>query len=394
MIDHRIALGVQPANAVQNAFAGLQQGQQYRANKLAMDQQQTEQRRQAAQDIARGVLSAPIEQRPERYRAARQQAQNMGYDLTGYPEEYDDTAELLLHMYVGGDDKATGFVRELQAAGIEPSSPEGRKLLLSKYGAGSEDNSTSAIKEYRFAREQGFRGSFADWKSQNRGGTTVNVGPQGQDFGKPEAGLAWARDQDGKVRLDERGAPVAVPYQGGSVFRDQQAARTAERAGTRSRQQAAGIVVEDIDRAIGIINESDWPTTGLFGEALSSLGGTDARDLRGLIDTVRANAGFDRLQAMRDASPTGGALGAINTVELQRLEASIGNLEQSQGKEQVLYNLRRVRQIYNEIIHGDAGEAPTGGSGGSLRRRYQLLREQYPNDPSRVHQILQEEGLL
>lgn len=39
---------------------------------------------------------------------------------------------------------------------------------------------------------------------------TTNVGDK---YGKPEAGTAWVRNPDGTVKLDDRGVPIAAPYQ-------------------------------------------------------------------------------------------------------------------------------------------------------------------------------------
>jgi hypothetical protein len=120
----------------------------------------------------------------------------------------------------------------------------------------------------------------------------------------------------------------------------------------KQQSQAGNLVIQDIDRAQQIIEKSMLPTTGVVGGWLSKVGGTDARDLRGLLDTVRANAGFKELQAMRDSSPTGGALGQVTERELALLQAVVGNLEQDQSKEQLVDNMRRVKNVYLDIIHG------------------------------------------
>src|SRR5690606_36603495 len=101
----------------------------------------------------------------------------------------------------------------------------------------------------------------------------------------------------------------------------------AERAGeTKEDQQQTwnAIVSEDIDRAISTIDGGVLPTTGFIGDALSETGSTGANNLRALLGTIKANAGFDRLQAMRDSSPTGGALGQVSERELAFLQSTIG----------------------------------------------------------------------
>lgn len=116
--------------------------------------------------------------------------------------------------------------------------------------------------------------------------------------------------------------------------------------------KVGNIVTDDIDRAIKLIDTAKLPTTGSTGALLSNIGGTAARDVRALVDTVKANAGFAELQKMRQNSPTGGALGQVSEREIAYLQATIGNLEQSQSVEQFKYNLRRVKNAYLDIIHG------------------------------------------
>jgi len=116
-------------------------------------------------------------------------------------------------------------------------------------------------------------------------------------------------------------------------------------------------VKEDIGRAINVVRANPNLTTGVGGQLLSHVGGTKAADLSGLLDTIKANISFEKLQAMRQASPTGGALGNVSDKDMKSLQAVMGNLEQSKTPEQLLYNLDRIDRMRHEIIHG-AGTAP------------------------------------
>ena len=104
-----------------------------------------------------------------------------------------------------------------------------------------------------------------------------------------------------------------------------------------------------IDRIEALVNaEQKWVpwdnTTGLIGNLMKSVPASAANDVLANIKTIEAAVGFDRLQAMRDASPTG---------ELDLLKSSLGNLNQSQSKEQFMMNLKQVQRVYNEIVHTD-----------------------------------------
>jgi hypothetical protein len=90
--------------------------------------------------------------------------------------------------------------------------------------------------------------------------------------------------------------------------------------------------------------------TGITGQALQRFAGTDARDLAQAISTVEAAVGFDRLQEMRDSSKTGGALGAINTKELELLSNSLGSLDPLQKPETLRKNLESIKEKYVKIL--------------------------------------------
>jgi len=92
-----------------------------------------------------------------------------------------------------------------------------------------------------------------------------------------------------------------------------------------------------------VLDQANAWTTGFMGSALSWAPGTPQHDLAKNLDTLKANAGFDKLQMMRDMSPTGGALGQVSELELQMLQATWASLSQSQSPEQFRTNVERFR---------------------------------------------------
>ena len=106
--------------------------------------------------------------------------------------------------------------------------------------------------------------------------------------------------------------------------------------------------INAIDSAIE--KSKSFFATGLPGQALQRFAGTDARDLAQAISTVEAAVGFDRLQEMRDSSKTGGALGAINTKELELLSNSLGSLDPLQKPETLRANLESIKNRYVKIL--------------------------------------------
>ena len=88
-------------------------------------------------------------------------------------------------------------------------------------------------------------------------------------------------------------------------------------------------------------------STGFIGARSRGIEGSPAYNLAAEIETVKANLGFDRLQQMRDNSPTGGALGAIAVQELVALQSTIANLDPNQSDDQLRANLGRVKEHYD-----------------------------------------------
>ena len=117
-------------------------------------------------------------------------------------------------------------------------------------------------------------------------------------------------------------------------------------------KQAALTAITDIKGRLA--NESAFNpfdnNTGLFGYAMSHVAGTDAHDTANAIDTIEASIGFDRLQKMRDDSPTGGALGQVSNIELALLRKSLGSLKQSSSRAQFVKNLNAIEVQYKKAV--------------------------------------------
>jgi len=118
---------------------------------------------------------------------------------------------------------------------------------------------------------------------------------------------------------------------------------------------AALSAIDRIEASLG--DETTWTpwnnVTGLSGLIMANIPGSAAGDVLANIKTIEGAIGFDRLQAMRDASPTGGALGQVSTFEMELLKSSLANLNQSQSREQFVQNLAQVRDVYYRTVHGD-----------------------------------------
>ena len=118
-------------------------------------------------------------------------------------------------------------------------------------------------------------------------------------------------------------------------------------AALRNEQAKVGNILSAIDRARRLTGPQ---TTGIAGAAMRRVPGSPAFDRAEAIETIRANLGFDRLQEMRDASTTGGALGAIAVQELDALRSTVASLNPDQSQEAFLQNLATVEQQYERAF--------------------------------------------
>jgi hypothetical protein len=138
-----------------------------------------------------------------------------------------------------------------------------------------------------------------------------------------------------------------------------EAEAAAKRAqGLDAKRQEMETVLQDANRALSILGKQSPGMVGSVKQRIGSLiPGTEAADLENLLTTVKSVSGFQKLQEMRDASPTGGALGQVSDFENKQLQSTIGNLDSSSSPAQRAENLKRVINKYLDIIHGP-GQGP------------------------------------
>ena len=136
-----------------------------------------------------------------------------------------------------------------------------------------------------------------------------------------------------------------------------------EKAADRADKKlmAAESAVGAADRIIGKVDEAlplvSGMTSGL-GSVTSFIPGTTGANLRSTVETIKANLGFDRLQQMRDASPTGGALGQVAVKELDALQSSVSSLDLNQSPDRLRNNLEQIKTHYARWRQAAMGKLP------------------------------------
>ncbi len=137
-------------------------------------------------------------------------------------------------------------------------------------------------------------------------------------------------------------------------------------------QQSA---LDAIDDAISYVKKDSIinPTAGFLSDTAKGIGGTDAANLDAALSTITSSVGFDRLQAMRDASPTGGALGQVSENELRQLNASLGSISQRQDDEQLLKNLEKIKTQYSSAVKAIEAQQRAYKMGKSFKTKEEAL---------------------
>lgn len=142
-------------------------------------------------------------------------------------------------------------------------------------------------------------------------------------------------------------------------FASDQADKAAKEAAAAEAQKSATTEIESVlsaARKAKELSRDGWFATGFGAGTAKGIGGTTASDVKALLDTIGGNTAFDRLQRMREASPTGGAVGQVSDTEQQMLKSTIAALDQAQSDEQFQAQMDRIIEVYSGILKRIAPE--------------------------------------
>lgn len=125
--------------------------------------------------------------------------------------------------------------------------------------------------------------------------------------------------------------------------------------------------------------------TGVFGAVMGVNPESQAAELRRQVDVLKSNASIENLTAMRQASPTGGALGSVTEKENAMLASAAGALNPDAGAEDFKRALDNYELTLLSIVHG-----PQVG-----RQIFDQTRASAPNGgvDADVENILQQYGV-
>jgi len=209
-------------------------------------------------------------------------------------------------------------------------------------------------------------------------GTSVSI----KNEGSIPPGYQAVRDTAGNITEMRSipGSPAAIEAQ-----------KVAEAAEARAsgKERTASVVTESIDSLLGDLDKEEKASgadkfspyvriTGIPGKAFEGVPGGARITAKGYIDTIKANIGFDRLDQMRQESPTGGALGQIAVQEINFLQSSLGSLDLDANPAVLKKNLQAIKKAYDNIMRkaaaypnaakygfGAGAEPAAGGAAGT-----------------------------
>jgi hypothetical protein len=206
--------------------------------------------------------------------------------------------------------------------------------------------------------------AFLDFLRQQAEAKATRV--DARNMGNIPPGMQIVTDpQSGAIRMEE------IP--GGPVERERIANEESRGRMETLTARQLNPTIDDIttardlasNKALGFV-----PTTGMFSNIVKMVpfAGQTAIDLGATIDAIGSGVSLENLNQMRQASPTGGALGNVSDKQSALLSEAFGSLRQSTSEELFLYNLARVENSLNDIVHGE-GNGPPRHDMQSLRAR-------------------------
>jgi hypothetical protein len=259
-------------------------------------------------------------------------------------------AQALLNQQFQRDDPAYQLDLDLKRA----------QLAAAQAPAGSDP--TSAIQNYEYLVGTGVDPQKAQAMSFGGGGTTVN------NMGNIPAGYEVIQDPaTGATRMQAIPGGPAEQAAAAAEAEAAAAAATADTAAGR-KDTATDIITSAADQARQVLS-SGAVTTGTPGAAAALLPESQAAELRRQVAVMKANATIENLTAMRQASPTGGALGSVTEKEGAMLAAASGALDPNASPEQFARALDNYERTLLQVVHG-----PVEGE-----RIYQETRKADPN---------------
>lgn len=405
-LDYSLLEQVKPSNMLANQLK-LQQQQQELDQSAQTFPLVRQQRQQALQEGQQGLDEGQIKLAREKidgalglamnsrdqasYEINRQKAAQMGLDISTLPEQFDpDQIKSMQYNLLSARDKLDMQLKQqmLDSGRYLPAPVQLANAIQSARNNGDTQRLTDlGLTGKLFDKGISYGGGGVTPLSTGSGPTTPM--PQAPSNGSVDTqGIANALDnlpmaatdtapittparptlpapsgnyddllatragkaQDAKNQSDLTFKPTIAGQEEGAKEKAKFAAgrenqTPAAQATLRSALENSKNVTDTIDTVLPKVTSL---TTGVVGSLTKDIPGSPAYDLAQQLMTIKANLGFDKLQEMRNNSPTGGALGQVSDVEGKLLQSAWASVEQSQSPGQLLDNLNKVKKLKSD----------------------------------------------
>jgi hypothetical protein len=234
------------------------------------------------------------------------------------------------------------------------------------------EGAPSEVKEYEYAKRQGYKGSLFDFKRE-----MALAGRAPPTPAQPSAPVAVVDPVTGKQifvsreealrgRMTPAAAMESLPPK---EIQKREAALPQATSAIKGFETKSDSFIKDLEKL------RDHPglsqITGLVAGRVPAVT-SEGRAAQALYDKVVAKGGFQALQDMRDASKTGGALGNVSNQEGKQLTASFAAIQRTQDAKDVraaiddaVANIQgaktRMREAYDSTYSYKTGNAPASG---------------------------------
>lgn len=157
--------------------------------------------------------------------------------------------------------------------------------------------------------------------------------------------------ESGILPFGKRGTvrpPIQAPGAPGPAKSPRVAEMEIERSDKRNKAESSLIEYEVemdsmVQTANDLLNDPDLKgVTGAWQGVRKTFSPQKWADINAKLSKLKANTAFNKLQDMRNNSPTGGALGSVAVEELRLLGNSRAPLDQEQSAEQIMHSLRAI----------------------------------------------------
>jgi hypothetical protein len=257
------------------------------------------------------------------------------------------------------------------------------------------------------------------WRVVGYEDAPAQAAPRPMTFGTPDPSAQYAAPkaaadlQGAQVRTqtDMAQLPYAAPTAAANASKAQTDAEAAALNLQKARNEAGNVPDPRVAKALKTLGNdellsaiskangevSGW-STGLPGQMLKNLWGTDAADLAGSLNTVGSASMLAKLSELKAASPTGASgLGALSEREGAMLRDSIAAIGQDQSPEKLRASLAAAELHYRRSMALADGQNPDDPA---IAQRYgiasaeQMDRSNAPpsDGPSRPQMGLSAEG--